>query len=568
MSPQPSFDPRKKEAFITVVFFALAGIVAAVQAWAYRHYVSADSISYLDMSDGVFPGAGWDRLITGTWSPLYPFLLGSARRLSPDPYHEIAIGHLLNVLIFVGALGAFEFFLRNAIPRERVPDSRSQYVCLPRWAYLLIGYTVFLWASIVSITMKSLRPDMLMAVFLLLAMGIVLRIRELGASWGRYLLLGAILGVGSLAKTPILPIGILILVSGVILARDWKLAVPKAVVSGAVLLAIGSLYFIPLSLKRGGFTLGESSSYNYLVHVDWTGGAPWYLQEMGRETGSGTFLHRAARIYDQPPAYSFSDGESVTYPIRFDPAYWAQGVTPRFHLGAQLRALAINLKLYLDIFERTAGVVAMLVAMWFLSGGGRRAIAGIATQWPVWFIGTSGLGMYAFVHVEDRYVGVFCVLLWMGLLLGLSVPATLVKRVAPGVAWGLAASILIPIIATVSSLAAAGQEIHDWDAEAAQALTRSGIKAGDKAGRISPGYNDLAWARIARVTVVTEVAIERADSFWESSPTQQEAVLRAMAAAGAKIVITHVTDDFTPAGWQRLGHTPYWMRWLNSTSHL
>jgi len=113
-----------------------------------------------------------------------------------------------------------------------------------------------------------------------------------------------------------------------------------------------------------------------------------------------------------------------------------------------------------------------------------------------------------------------------------------------------------------------GQEIHDWDAEAAQALTRSGIKAGDKAGRISPGYNDLAWARIARVTVVTEVAIERADSFWESSPTQQEAVLRAMAAAGAKIVITHVTDDFTPAGWQRLGHTPYWMRWLNSTSHL
>jgi hypothetical protein len=87
------------------------------QAWAYRYYVSADSISYLDMSDAIFPGAGWDRLITGTWSPLYPFLLGSARLLSPNPYHEVALGHLLNVLILVGALGAFEFFLRNAIPR-------------------------------------------------------------------------------------------------------------------------------------------------------------------------------------------------------------------------------------------------------------------------------------------------------------------------------------------------------------------------------------------------------------------------------------------------------------------
>jgi|SRR5215831_11925876 len=112
----------------------------------------------------------------------------------------------------------------------------------PRWAYLLIGYTVFLWASIVSITMKSLRADMLMAVFVLLAMGMLLRIRELGASWRRYLLLGAILGLGYPAKTPIPPIGILILVSGVILARDWKRALPKAVVTGAVSLAISIFY--------------------------------------------------------------------------------------------------------------------------------------------------------------------------------------------------------------------------------------------------------------------------------------------------------------------------------------
>jgi len=125
MSSQPSFDTRKKEAFITVVFFAFAGIVAAVQAWAYRYYVSADSISYLDMSDG-----GFSR--RGVGSPDYGNLASavslSARlgTASPDPYHEVALGHLLNVLIFAGGLGAFEFFLRHAIPRERIPDSRSQ----------------------------------------------------------------------------------------------------------------------------------------------------------------------------------------------------------------------------------------------------------------------------------------------------------------------------------------------------------------------------------------------------------------------------------------------------------
>ena len=58
MSPQPSFDTRKKEAFITVVFFAFAGIVAALQAWAYRYYVSADSISYLDRAMGFSPARG------------------------------------------------------------------------------------------------------------------------------------------------------------------------------------------------------------------------------------------------------------------------------------------------------------------------------------------------------------------------------------------------------------------------------------------------------------------------------------------------------------------------------
>jgi hypothetical protein len=40
-----------------------------------------------------------------------------------------------------------------------------------------------------------------------------------------------------------------------------------------------------------------------------------------------------------------------------------------------------------------------------------------------------------------------------------------------------------------------------------------------------------------------------------------------MAAAGARIVIAHVSEDFTPVGWQRLGNTPYWMRWLNPTEH-
>ena len=68
--------------------------LAVVQAWIFRFLVSADSISYLDVSDGVMPGGNWRHLINGTWDPLYPFILGLFRRLfqvSPD--REVGAAH-------------------------------------------------------------------------------------------------------------------------------------------------------------------------------------------------------------------------------------------------------------------------------------------------------------------------------------------------------------------------------------------------------------------------------------------------------------------------------------------
>ena len=301
--------------------------MASMQVWAYRYYVSTDSISYLDMSDAVFSGTGWHRLITGTWSPLYPFLLGLGRLLHPDPYREIVTGHLMNIPRFLAAFAAFEFFLRNVVPREEISDVAREHVFLPRWVYLVVGYTLFLWASIAAITLRTLRADMLMATFLLLAMGMLFRIKWQGGTWARYLTLGVILGFGYLAKAPLLSIGVLILASSLLLAGDWSRTLPKALLSGIVFLAIGSLYFIPLSQKQGDLTLGESSSYNYLIHVDRPGNA-WYLQQVGK--GSGRFLHSATKIFDEPAVYQFSVGQPVTYPMRFDPAYWAQGVKPRF----------------------------------------------------------------------------------------------------------------------------------------------------------------------------------------------------------------------------------------------
>src|SRR6266568_9284575 len=99
-------------------FWIVGLLLAAVQAWIFRYQVSTDSISYLDMSDGVLPGSDLHRLINGVWSPLYPFLLGVFRRIfNISPQHEIVARHLLNIVFFLFAFACFEFFLRRAIQK-------------------------------------------------------------------------------------------------------------------------------------------------------------------------------------------------------------------------------------------------------------------------------------------------------------------------------------------------------------------------------------------------------------------------------------------------------------------
>src|SRR5690348_14031631 len=71
-------------------FWTVGTLLAIGQAWLSRFMVSADSVSYLDMSDYAFSGWGWRRLINAVWSPLYPFFLGLFRRaFHISPANEI-----------------------------------------------------------------------------------------------------------------------------------------------------------------------------------------------------------------------------------------------------------------------------------------------------------------------------------------------------------------------------------------------------------------------------------------------------------------------------------------------
>src|SRR5436190_17389684 len=326
---------------LRTAFWTFGLFLASAQAWILRYRVSSDSISYLDMSDGVLPGFDWHRLVNGVWSPLYPFMLGLFRRaFHISPEHEIAAAHLLNIAFFVFAFACFEFFLRAAT--RRLDSASGQYPSaapLPQWAFLVTAYSLFLWASISQITLGRLRPDMLLSGFLYLSSGLLLRMYGRPAQGRAYLTLGVVLGVGFLAKAPMLPIGVLILGLSFFVVEDWRPAVKMAAAALALAFLVGTPYYVPLSGQIGRFSLGESSTFNYVVHVD-RASPQWYLQNSGYAAGS--FAHSPEKIFADPPAYAFALPTLITHPLRFDPSYWLAGVRPRFAFKPEAKTILVN----------------------------------------------------------------------------------------------------------------------------------------------------------------------------------------------------------------------------------
>lgn len=541
-------------AWLRAGFWAFGILFAAMQAWAFRYYVSADAISYLDMSDGVMPGGDWHRLINGVWSPLYPFLLGVFRRIfNISPANEIVAGHLLNLAFFLFAFACFEVLLRLAMGEIKVAPN-------VQWIFPAVAYSLFLWTSITKITLTSLRADMLMSGFVYLATALLLHMKDREARWSDYCLLGVIVGVGTLAKQPMLPLGVVILAATLFAVSDWRPALKMVAVSSLLFLAIGSLYFLPLSLSRGRVTLGESGAFNYLVYVDQVRPL-WYLQDAGH--ASGRFVHSPQKIYSNPSAYAFSHASLVTHPLRFDPSDWIAGAHVRFAAVNQLRTCVQNVPKLARSLIQLSPVLLLIGVMTVISRGSRARFSDLLRKaWPTWLVGLTGLAMYVPLRIESRYIGPFLALLFMGAVFSFDLRSFSSRRALIASTILAILGLLVPVFVTNAQRYFESSRVRDADAAAAAELAKLGILPGDRVARISPTVTDLGIERIARVEVVAEVGIGDFHNFWSAPSNDQSAILKLFALNGAKAVIATAPDPSKVFyGWSRLGPTQYWV-WL------
>jgi len=543
--------------------------VAAVQGWGRRFFVSPDGLSYLDLA------AAWSRgelevAVNGYWSPAYPWLLAAVlEAVEPAPAWESTVVHLVDLATFALALAAFELFWSRF--RRRSPDPTP-----PPAAWWALGYGVYAAAALGLTTVWQTTPDLLGLLWLLLAAAVGLKLAEEGGA-GRWLAVGALLGLGYLAKVALLPAGLILLAA---LAVDAHRRRSGAATARGVLLAllavagVAAPWAVALSTHLGRPTLGEAGRLNYGWYVAGAEGCGQHWQ--GRDPGLGTAAHPTRRLLEEPAVHGFATPVAGTYPPWLDPVHWHRGLDPPIDAGRQLRTVAVNLGVlvrgallpYAAFFAGVGGLLALGGA-----GAGRR----LRRLWPWLAAGAGPVVMYLLVHLETRFLGPSALFVGAAVVVAVRWPPG--RRRLRGVLLAVALlGLAVPVLHDTATVASKSRRAlldpglaahHPW--RVAAELRRLGLEEGDAVAFV--GYSmDGYWARLAGVRIVADV-FARPDlpggdrhtrAFWQLDPEARARVTALLRDAGARAVVTRDGDaeGRVEEGWIEVTGTGYHLLFL------
>lgn len=560
---EPTRGHRPVRRRIEAWLWAIALSLGFPAAWTGRHDIGADGVSYLDLADA-FQRGDWAGTINAYWSPLYPALIALTETVLPGAAHrDFARLQVLHAVIFVAALAAFAFFLRQVIEhrRARIDRAAGARVALPEPLLIIAAYALAIWAmvSLVSVSMAS--PDLLSQTFLLLAAGLLLRMRTRRTGWPVAALLGIVLGLGYLAKAAIFPVALLTLCVATAWSVERRMGIRNGLVAGAAFVALSAPLVLALSRAQGHVTFGESGRLNYAWYVlgngfqrNWQGGT----DEMGFAE------HPTRELLASPPVYEFAGPIEGTYPVWLDPVYWHEGIRTDFSPGKQLAIVAKHLGEYGLLFAGLSGLLAVVLVTAF--AGGRlsayarevRAYGGILVP-PM-----GALAMYTLVHVEPRFLGAYVIIIGVALLASLRLPGgPWSGRLFEGLAAAFVLVCLIPAMWFVTRAVARDflraddvrQEVY-----VGEALSGLGMAPGAPIATV--GFGAEGWARLGRVRVIAEVPWGAGYAYWTADPQTADHVLTLFRSAGARLALARDVPPHRADGWTHIERTTFFYRFL------
>jgi hypothetical protein len=175
----------------------------------------------------------------------------------------------------------------------------------------------------------------------------------------------------------------------------------------------------------------------------------------------------------------------------------------------------------------------------------------------------AAFAIYLPVHVEDRFLGGFVLILFLTLLAAVRVHASDQRGagyVAVAVFITLAlgtADVTLRYATHHLAIPGSGPNSVWQDVVAAEQLQKLGARPGDKVAVIGDGTGAY-WARLAKLRIVAEVmgANHGSAEFWGSSQEGKDRVYSAFTGAGAMLTVASCPAG-TGDGWQSIAGTNY-----------
>jgi hypothetical protein len=547
-----------------VLSFCLA--LGIAQVWISRYLMVSDGISYLDVGDAYFRG-DWHAAINGYWSPMYSWFLGLALHfLRPSLRWEFITVHFVNLIIYVMALFSFRFFLHSVLRtlREGNVSRADDSVPLPEGLLMGLGYSIFLWASLVLIDPGFATPDLLVAAIVFLIGGYLVDL-WIHYSYGKFAMFGALCAAAYLGKAIMFPVGFGLLCILLFSGGSLKTRISGVLLAAFVFLALSSPFIAALSRQKGRLTFGDSGRLAYASLV--SPGSP-QVHWQGEPAGSGIPRHTTRQLLDHPPVFEFAEPVPGTYPPWYDPSYWNEGMRGNFRLRSQLRVLVQSARNYAILLLGQLGLMAGLLV--FLFWGGSATRKAIASNWPLIAAAGLSLGAYSLVLVRPRYVGASIVLLLIAILAGIRLPSNeQTSRFTKYVTAAMMVTILFTVVTHLAQTAYATMTVDGFPSpkdqmEAAVGLQRLGLAAGDRVAVIGDGSFDV-WARLGRFVIVSEVSSFDPGNreFWSTPWDRRKVAYDCLRGTGAKLlVVWNPPESGVDPGWKPIPNTRYWVRLL------
>jgi hypothetical protein len=549
--PDPALEDEWLSALGRRLFWYIGLTFGLIGAFTARFSMNPDGISYLDLGYA-FLNRDWNAAFNGYWSPLYAVLLGALIRTSHvSPYWESTIVHTVNFLLFVASMAAVEMFLSELCRRHRTNVSAGEESAqpVPVWAMQAFGYSLFLCAGLVWISVDVVTPDQGVAVLMYLVAALLLQMQTRNRPRIEYALLGILLGVGYLTKAALFPLGLVSLATTPFLSvsKDFHGRLVRALIAASLFALVASPLVIVLSREKGRFTFGDVGKLAYAAFVD-------------RHPDVTKLKHPVRKIFSNPSVYEFAAPVGGTYPPFYDASYWLDGTQSHLDIGGQIRALEAGMRVYIALAIEQGGFVVAFVSLLVLDWKAYSFRKGVAATWPAWLAVLVGLGMYLLVLVETRYVASFLVIVGMCAFGGIRLlPSVRTKRVLIGLSLGVAIVALLDVAKfTTQNLYASVTAPRNTQWEIAQALWQKGIRPGDGVATIvnHRRFSDY-WAHLAQVRIIEDIPPEEMSELMSLNSESRAELLRVMRESGAKAIVTTLASPGDI--WERLGNSEYFV---------